>query len=229
MKPEELKLAQEKIEKEIFSLSEMNNLSNDEIEPIPDGIYSAELYLSAPKQIMWVLKEPYDDIMDGKPCDGGWCLYEAYDNDNVWTSRAWQPIIYSMYGLFNDQKWDDMDWIRDDKSMANVLKQIALINISKMPALTRTNDNSLWGKYALWRDVILKQITEYAPNIIIFGNTFKYFKNDLVGKDAKPIKNLNGLVDVYEKDGIRFLDTYHPSQRTTTRKNYINTLIESCL
>ena len=204
-------------------------LTNDNVEPIPDGVYSAEEYLSAPIQMMWILKEPYDDFKENKePYGGGWNLYSAYDKDDAWSNPTWQPIIYATYGLFNHQMWKDMDWIRNNKAMSEVLKKVALINISKMPAYEVTNDSSLWAKYNLWKHILFKQINLYAPKIIIFGNTFKYFKKDLVGNDAKPIKQLNDIVDIYEKDGIRFLATYHPNQRKVTRDIYVDSLINAC-
>ena len=138
-------------------------------------------------------------------------------------------MIYSMYGLFNNQKWEDMDWISDDKSMTDVLKQIAYINISKMPASTTTNDNSLWDKYNLWKEILAKQMAIYEPKIIIFGNTFRYFKDDLVGADTNPSRSIEGIVDIYEKGGIKYLDTYHPNQKMVTRETYVNSIIEACL
>lgn len=226
----ELEQAQAEIIEEIYSFAERVGLSNDNIEPIPDGVYSTEKYLLAPTQIMWILKEPYDDFDEnGEPYGGGWNLFGAFDNDDAWSSRTWQPMIYSMYGLFNNQKWEDMDWISDDKSMANVLKQIAYINISKIPASTATNDNSLWDKYNLWKDILSKQIAIYAPKIIIFGNTFRYFKDDLVGADTNPKKSIEGIVDLYENGGVKYLDTYHPNQKMVERGAYVDSIIEACL
>ena len=226
----ELEQAQAEIIEEIYSFAERVGLSNDNVEPIPDGVYSAEKYLLAPTQIMWILKEPYDDFDEnGEPYGGGWNLFGAFDNDDAWSSRTWQPMIYSMYGLFNNQKWEDMDWISDDKSMANVLKQIAYINISKIPASTATNDNSLWDKYNLWKDILSKQIAIYAPKIIIFGNTFRYFKDDLVGADTNPKKSIEGIVDLYENGGVKYLDTYHPNQKMVERGTYVDSIIEACL
>ena len=230
MTAEKLQLSQEKIIEKIYSFAKENKLSNDNVEPIPDGVYSAELYLSAPSQIMWILKEPYDDFNEkGEPYGGGWNLFSAFDNDNAWSSPTLQPIIYSMYGLFYNQKWDKMDEICNNKKMADVLKQIAYINISKMPASTTTNDNSLYEKYELWKEILMEQIAIYAPKIIIFGRTFEYFKTDLVGYDAVPRSSVEGVINIYEKNGVYYLDAYHPNQKKFSRGIYVNTIIESCL
>lgn len=205
MTSEELQLAQESIINKIYALAKEKKLSNDNVEPIPDGVYSANFYLSAPTQIMWILKEPYDDFNENEePYGGGWNLFSAFDNDNAWSSPTWQPIIYSMYGLFNNQKWEDMDEIVNNKRMADVLKHIAYINISKMPASTITDNSSLWEKYEIWKDILMEQIAIYSPKIIIFGNTFEYFKNDLVGSDTRPISSIEGILNIYKKNGVYF-------------------------
>ena len=61
MTAQELEAKEGEIQKEIEELAGKKNLITDSVEPIYDGIYSAEKYLSAPLRLMWVLKEPYDD------------------------------------------------------------------------------------------------------------------------------------------------------------------------
>ena len=227
MTPIELKQVQQTLENEIYSYAKSLSLSNDNIEPIPDGVYDAERYLSAPVQIMWVLKEPVDVIKEGKPYGGGWCLYTAYNNNDAWSNRTFQPIIYSTYGVFYKKKWEDLDWIRDNPKMVDVLKQIAFINVSKMPALSHTDDSSLWEKYEIWKNILLKQLNTYCPQVIIFGNTFKYFKKDFI--DIKRIGGEQGVIDIYKNDkNVVLLDVYHPNQRIITRDVYINSIINAC-
>ena len=224
----ELKQAQQTIENEIYSYAKTISLSNGNTEPIPDGIYDAESYLSSPIQIMWVLKEPVDEITNGKPYGGGWPLYTAFDNKDAWSNRTFQPIIYSTYGVFNKKKWEDLDWIRDNPKMVDVLKQIAYINVSKMPALLHTDDSSLREKYEIWKKILFKQINTYCPQVIIFGNTFKYFKKDL--NDVKRIGGEQGIIDIYKNDkNVLLLDVYHPNQRIIKRVVYINSIINACV
>ena len=230
MTAEELIKAQMKIQEEIEQCAIANNPNEEEIEPIYDGVYNADGYLSASRPIMWVLKEPYDDFtQEGKPYGGGWKIYEAFDKDNAWKNPTWQPIIYTTYGILNRCRYEEMDWIRDDISMADVLKQIVYINISKMPAYSTSNDNDMMRKYNLWKPILLKQLSTYCPQIIVFGNTFKYFKHDLVGEDTEPCKRIDGVLNVYEKDGVKMLDAYHPNQKSIDRGTYVNSIVESCL
>ena len=223
---ERLKAAQEGLHREIYALAKSAGLSNDEVEPIVDGVYDIAAYLSSTK-VMWILKEPYDDFKDGKPYGGGWELYGAFDNSDAWANRTWQPIVYSMYGLFNNLHWQDMDYIRDKPEMVNILKRLAYINISKMPAHKHTDDAMLWGYYGIWEPVLLKQIDTYAPDIIIFGNTFRFFKNDLVGCETQPDKIFDGYsFCTYHKNDMLLIDAYHPNQKRISRETYVNTIID---
>ena len=144
MTKESLMVAQAEIEQKIKQCAQNNNLNSSEVEPIPDGIYDAEKYLSTTPRILWILKEPYDDFTEeGKPYGGGWSLYE--------------------------------------------------------------------------------------PQIIIFGNTFKFFKKDLVGDDAEPSKRIDGVIHIYEKNEIMMIDAYHPNQKIIGRDMYVNSIIDNCL
>ena len=227
---EELKKAQAEIENQIMQCAISNNLTTSELEPIPDGIYDAKKYLSSSPRIMWILKEPYDDLNSaGRPCGGGWSLYEAYDNEDAWKNPTWQPMIYTSYGILNKLKWEDMNYIRDDKSMVDVLKQIAYINISKMPALKISNDSDLYTYYNIWRLILLNQIKVYDPQIIVFGNTFKFFKDDLIGNSVEPIKKIDGVVHIYKRENTLLFDAYHPNQKIIDRGLYVNSIIENSI
>ena len=222
---EELTRAQEWFKQKTYELAESAGMMRSDLWPMPDGVYDIEAYLSS-LRVMWVLKEPYDDFVDGKPCGGGWDVYGAFDNSDAWANRTWQPIIYSMYGVFNHLRWRDMDYIRDNPDMVNVLKRIAYINLSKMPAHKQTNDAKLWEYYDIWRPILLQQIEAYAPHVVIFGNTFKYFKKDLVGLHREPDRTFeNNAFAIYRKNMHLFIDTYHPNQKTIPRGMYVDNII----
>ena len=95
--------AQQQLIDEIYAHARRLGLSNDELWPIPDGIYvpepkagteaadlsTLEAYLSGTR-VMWVLKEPYDETEGNSPSGGGWNLFGAFDNDDAWANRTWQ-------------------------------------------------------------------------------------------------------------------------------------------
>jgi hypothetical protein len=48
---------------------------------------------------------------------------------------TWQPMAYTCYGIFqNFTRFDDMDWLRDDHAMCDSVKNVALVNIQKLPS-----------------------------------------------------------------------------------------------
>lgn len=231
MNAKELERAQAALENRIFEIARANGMTNDEIAPITDGVYDAAKYLASDRHVMWVMKEPYDEIIDGKPAGGGWNLVrDCFAKSDAWSNPSWQPIIYSMYGLKHGFLWKQMDWIRDDKSMADILQEIAYINVSKIPNNTVSDDGYIGECYQFWKPILFEQIGLYDPEVIIFANTFMHFKKDLLpGLTRVGDISYGNVKDrgAYKWNGKLLLDVYHPDNRTVTRENYINSIIET--
>lgn len=201
-----------------------------DFEPIYDGVYykDAKKYLNSKIRIMWVLKEPYDDEYDdGEPCGGGWNYFDCLEpKTSPWKIRTWKNMIYTTYGILNNMKYEEMDSIEDHPEMADVLLEIACINLSKMPGHTTTDSSLLPIYYGIWKDILKQQMDLYSPQVVIFGNTFEYFKEDLFrGKTLVPV---DSITQVYEKDGVKYIDAYHPQCRIK-REAYINSVINCAL
>jgi hypothetical protein len=196
--------------------------------PIVDGIVNIEKYVESKFRILWILKEPYDDFEKGSSKGGGWHYCEnflALPNfyDRVKGIPTWHTIIYTSYGILNDfQQYDQMPFIRNDKSMAEIIRSVAVINVQKLPGFTRTNDDRIWSAYQKHRDILLKQINTYDPDIIIGGNTLQHFFDDLGIKDI--LKN-KGSVKYATKNSKIFIHAYHPAQTQITRDKYVNDII----
>jgi hypothetical protein len=231
---------QNELNKSIAQFAQEKSLSNESVEPIYDGVADAEQYLSSKRKIMWIMKEPYDELdANNNPRGGGWsipadCL-TGFGEDkkdpkpDACTSKTYQPIIYAMYGYFNNVKWDDMSWIKDDKDMVRILQKIAIINVSKMPGATISNNDQIWKYYQLWKDYLYAQIDLYVPDVLVFANTFNHFKHDL-GLDGDKYRPEYGeayLLDAYVKDNRLYLDAYHPNQRFMKREKYVNSIINA--
>lgn len=219
MTAEELRQAQKDIQDKILLCAKENKLTSDEIQPIYDGVYDVEKYLTSSPRIMWILKEFVDEVENGKPSGGGYYLYDCFtkEKDEIRKSRTWRRLIYTSYGIANRRRWHEMDWIKDDLSMVDILKQIAYINVSKMPGNITSDDNNIRKCYSIWRPILLKQIQLYKPNIIIFGSTLKFFWNDpgfkkiIPGLTNEPIIKREGYLDVYKSNEVLLFDAYHPS------------------
>lgn len=229
---EKIKDGQEKIHDLITKTAKINNLSNELTEPIYDGVCDFKAYVDSNPKIMWVLKEAYDEKDEnGNPCGGGWTLFKEFDEKAISKIRSWQTIIYSLCGLYENCYYDDLDWIHNDLKMVDALKKIAYINLSKMPALSQSGDLS--DKYEIWRDVLLKQIDLYNPDYIIFGNTFKYFKKDLIGTDDVSTESKEkeevDIIDIYKHGTRVYLDAYHPAcmVKGLTKDDYVDAIIDA--
>jgi hypothetical protein len=99
-----------------------------------------------------------------------------------------------------------------------------------MPAGHTSNDADIARKYEHFKPVLLRQLKQYDPQIIIFGNTFHHFQNDLGIKNEE-------LANYYEdkkkpryivKNGKLYVDAYHPAVRssTMTEADYAQSIID---
>lgn len=223
------------IDKEIYDLAEKEGLSSKDLLPIVDGVCDITQFLNNEYKVMWILKEPYDDWdedEDGtlKPYGGGWSLVkDGFCSPNVLKVKSWQPIIYSMYGLFNGLHYNKMDWIRDDPEMADVLKRIAYINVSKMPALTNSENGIIKNLYTKWKQILFRQIELYSSEFIIFGGTYQFFADDMNDKGAVLIHQVfceeDNYINVYKLGNTYLLSVYHPAA-FKKRLYYVDSIID---
>jgi hypothetical protein len=195
--------------------------------PIYDGVVNCQKYLESKYRICWVLKEPYDE---GNGKGGGWSLtHDILDQDELYPdvvgkSPTWQPMVYVTYSLLNEFiPYGSMNYIRDEPKMAQSLNEIALINVNKMPANSRSNDNDIAEKYEYWKPILFWQLKQYDPQIIIFGNTFQHFQEDLGIKNKE--KRHKGTVDYILKNNKIYLHAYHPAQTVISRDDYVQDII----
>lgn len=210
----EFESKQAKIEEAIYQVPVINGLSN---EAIADGVGDVAAYLSTSPKVAWVLKEPYDETEDGIEAGGGWSIQRDcfMKSGGPWSVRTWQRVIYVMYGLRNHLHYAGMDYIRDDWSMGTVLREIAWINLSKMPALTKSSNTAVREAYEqYWKDIIKAQIELYNPDVIVFGNTLDLCRRSFLDEPDQSIDKVyrDGvyMIDVYKKSGRLLLNAYHP-------------------
>lgn len=104
---EDIRKGQEKIKEEIYARAKELGISTDDLWPLPDGVFNIEGYCQSSPRIMWILKQPYDDMKEGKPHGGGWEVYGAFNNDDAFKNTTWQPIIYSLFGIRNHKLYGD--------------------------------------------------------------------------------------------------------------------------
>jgi len=220
---------QEELQDKILKVAKDNNLTTDDLQPIYDGVADVDAYLQSSPKILWVLKEPYDYINEetGMPEGGGWKLMDDIEKGtgkvlNRNFPLTLQRIIYATRGIDTGEWYEDM-WDYRHPEMYKYLFQIGYVNISKMPAFSRSGN--MMPKYRIWKDVILEQISLFNPDIIIFGNTFKYMKDDFLITDEDRVSTIKGWANLFRKEDTLYVDAYHPGLPGST-EDYVNSIIE---
>lgn len=217
MKKTDLENKQQHVEEWIEEIAQRQGLSDRvSIFPIYDGVGDIKEYLSSNPRIAYLLKEPYDEISDGKAQGGGWSIQRDcfMRQDQKWTNLTFQRVIYSVYGLRNRLKYIEMKHIRDNLSMGKVLRSIAWINLSKMPAQTHSDSTYIESFKKYWKDVVQEQLKAYSPDVIICGNVFDICREELFPQvkliQTIPAKENMKDIAVYGSNKTLVFDVAHP-------------------
>jgi len=212
--------------------SSYNYRGDEKLEAISDGLLNESKYLSSKIKVMWVLKEPYDDFDEnGNPKGGGWSFGDAFKDKHckqdfsIQSMSTYDPMFYIMYSINNGFKeWEDLPWSKNTSEMVNFFKSISYVNISKFPGGKNSESTPLQNIYENNKELLFLQIETYNPDVIIFGNTFKYFQEDMKIEMAKN----NGFGSGILQNRL-LIDAYHPSQRKAStgisKEEYINGII----
>lgn len=224
---EDFKKSVKEIEKSIW---ENYVDENGKADPIIDGIIDIDEYLSSAPKILWILKEPHDEIEDGLAAGGGWKFSDDFLGKEDYYKKlnkskaTWNPIVYTSFSILNGFKnFSELDDLTDNPLMYSVVKKIAVINVKKLPGFTKTPNFSIIKKsYDKNKEILHQQIELFNPDIIIGGSTlhlfFDYLKisqNDLLHDEANyAIKNSK-----------LYITAYHPAQTEISQEKYVNEIV----
>ena len=197
-------------------------LKNTETDasPISDGIINIDKYLNAKIKILWILKEAY--IQENYDDFGGWSLTKAFDKKQSWEdtdkSNRMANIIHTSYGILNNfTRWNDMDDAKDNPTIFEALKQIAIINLKKIPGGTSSNDTEINKHFIKDKELIYEQINAFNPQIIIGGNTLTHLFADM-NIDSKEFQFYGERkVRYYVNENRLYIDAYHPAYRGSSQ------------
>jgi hypothetical protein len=205
--------------------------------PIYDGIVMVDLYLQAPYRLLWILKEPWDEVVNGEAEGGDWSMTtDLLARDDFYTKSrvsrgTWDPVIYSTYSILNGfLPWEEMEYIRDEPSMANVIRQIAFINIKKTPGLRQgTTNQSIIGHYEKYKkEIIHPQIDLFAPHLVIGCAPAMESIMNHYGCSGTAIKSsASGQTWYGVGQSLNFIYVFHPNQRKFSRKQYVTEIIDA--
>jgi len=184
-----------------------------------DGAVDLERYLKAIPQILWILREPNG----GGPWDLRQYFREGLFAYNRWQSTAGLLIRVS-HGLLNGRKpWGD--WANDARSIADCLRDVAIINVNKRGGDSRVNWERLYRASVDFGEIICQQVAALDPQIVILGGTWDILPNRLKTK-------LNDLDNSDTNSacvgGTIYVRAYHPNQTRISHEEYYNR-IRDCL
>ncbi|WP_139921399.1 hypothetical protein [Hymenobacter sp. DG01] len=207
----------------------MNEPDNDRYI-IYDGPVNVERYLDSDIKIAWLLKEPYDET-DGT--GGGWCFTDLFDKDDLYNCNlkeahraTWHPVVYTTYGIQNGfMRWDDMNFIRNQPEMCDVLRSIAIVNAQKLPSLGHayTQYAHIQNSYDKHQALLHEQIDLLNADIHIFASTLSLYKKALGLDTVQPVHKASLVY--YIKDDKLYIETYHPAQTSVKREVYVDDII----
>lgn len=193
---------------------------------IIDGIICPKKFGKHPKskhRILWILKEANDS--EG----GGWSLTDFLgtrvdESEGLFHYSRWTAtfglVIKVSYGLLNGFIFYDKIE-KDLKKASEILDYIAVINIKKLPGGSRASLAKIAEE--INPHVILKQINEIKPDIVIGGNTLWILaKNNLFLKETDLSPKSWGIF----KEGVLWVDAYHPNNTKVTHEEYYSQIIE---
>lgn len=179
---------------------------------IRDGIVNLEQYLDSNPKIMWILKEAYDEV---DKIGGEWSLVKDLDmrratGENRTSWQTFDKIIYTTYCILNNFiQFEEVPYKADDIRICSVLKNIAYINIQKLPA-SKTSDDKLIEKALIkHKDILLKQINSINPDIIINCS----------------MQDIRKAFDGKLNANIIYAQSYHPANRRRNTKDFVNKII----
>jgi hypothetical protein len=209
---------------EIDKLFEAITDKETETKAVKDGITDIPKYCESEDKILWVLKEANDP-------DGGWDMRDGLKN--IKTSygvkpparATFEPIIYTSYGIIHNCNWDDITDLDKDPSVADIVDLIGFVNIKKLPGGGTCNASDLRKAYNQHGNIVLKQITDYNPDIIICGGTLVDYLIEGLGLKEENAIQFGDLKCYLQNDKI-YIRAYHPSFRGD-KQEYVDGIINA--
>lgn len=218
-------------------IDEINNIKwdNQDIKPISDGIVDIESYLNADLKIMWINKE-----VNSTEEDADWNLRDVLSvlrtDDGVVKGWAgtFNPIIYTVYGILNDKNWKDIPdtWVALE--IIDCLKQIAYVNVKKIPGGAVASKQDLNSFYKEFESILERQITLFNPDIIICGSTYGIIEDTLyrIYDEKRKLKfeidNSDKRTVFFKNKEVLIVDALHPNSRMN-KQDYCDGIINGVL
>jgi hypothetical protein len=205
-------------------------MATEQLKPIYDGIVDETRWSSQELRPLFIGKEPHDSG------GGDWSIADTLRVEpNKLLNGAWQtwrPTAYIAWSLFNGfPAYQDIP-SHDDPRVMDALRNIAFINIGKLPGDTSTSDQRLETLYNENKELLFDQIEAIQPNIIIGWRTLYHFLGDDDFNNRFQVDDdLRWDQESYPKcisTGTKlFVQHYHPARRGRNEEEYVNGIVNA--
>jgi len=195
-------------------------------KPVRDGIVNAEEYAKAHLKVLWVLKEANDEKNQG-----GWDFKNFLSNGKFKGYSKWKStyslLLRVMYGVSHGfSEWSTLPNV--DEIDSKIFESMAYINLKKIPGGSQANPVKIAQAYQQSKELILKQIESFKPDVVIFcGMTMHLLSADL-GIDKNSIDKSCKYAHCVKVKSTIYINTYHPAQRRIKHRVHYEAIIEAC-
>jgi len=194
-------------------------------EPVTDGVVDIGRYLASSPKLLWILKEPWEDLQAGE-AGGGWSVTQEIIGKEKYGNRGvFAPMAYVAYSVFNNfPPWSEIPYATKDAKVRDALKSIAYINVKKFPGKTTSYNADIQKYYDLFKLLLKRQINTINPDVVIGGRTLPMFSTDLGLKREE--FTLEGSLAFCIKNRRLYIDAYHPAQWTQVKPaDYVDEIV----
>jgi hypothetical protein len=202
------------------------------MKEIKDGIINSAEYQTAATKILWVLKEGNVDAKDENK-DRDICkeIRNGDHQKNALSIPTFRKMIYATFGILNsDVEYKNVPYANEDAAYYS-LNKVAYLNINKLPGKGKSEYHLIKEAYNKYETLLLNQIKDINPHVMIFGNTLHYFDKEKLkelGWDLSSLEpkyfdnNKIGKTTVYypiSKDKL-IIHAYHPAYTKMSNHQY---------
>lgn len=181
---------------------------------IEDGIIDEELWHKSGVKILFLLKEAYDsDPNVTKEWNLSDVIREEWKGPKFkiwWTAALW---AYGLKNINEDNFRGFPEGYKANPKVKDAFLSSAIVNLKKSKGVSSSSDENLKEYMESDYDLILRQIAEIKPLVVVCCSTWHLIEPYL--DDIKKICDL-----VYKSNGTSYVDFWHPSNHYPNKLNY---------
>lgn len=186
---------------------------------IKDGIVDKERWDNVPRKVLILLKDPHEEDPNHE-----WNLADTIRvgdwaknaSKKIWNTAGQMAFAIQNWGpdSYPQLKIETPEDRAKSKQLAHeALLASAVVNIKKTGGGSEAKDEEIFRWTENTMELLLRQIIDIGPDIILCGGTWQYIRKHLTSakKIARPL---------YYHDNIYYIDYYHPANRYPNLLNY---------